>query len=65
MSSLKKLKEKIEKVEADFVEHLLKTCVFGEEIQNTLSDEECKLMDDIIEAKEAILELLEEEVHEG
>jgi uncharacterized protein YfbU (UPF0304 family) len=52
-SNFQELKVRIENVEAEFVEHLRK--------KKTLSEEECQLMDDILETKEAILELLKEE----
>jgi hypothetical protein len=52
-SSFQELKVRIENAEAVFVEYLCE--------KKTLSKEECQLMDDILETKEAILELLKEE----
>jgi hypothetical protein len=45
---LEELKKRIENVEAEFVECLHK--------KKILSEEECKIMDEILETKEAILE---------
>ena len=52
------LKDRIESLEADFVQFLLQSAIFT---GDCLSAAECKLMDDILELKDWINELLEEE----
>jgi len=53
MNKLKELKKLIENAEAKFVECIHK--------KKSLSEKECKLMNDILELKEEIYELLDEE----
>jgi hypothetical protein len=59
--------ERVESLEDDFVQHLLQDMMFtrsGKEQKdyaNSLTELECKLMDDILELKDWITEMREEE----
>lgn len=63
-------KDRIESLEDDFVQYLLQNCRFTpvffargkkpEGVSNTLDKIECKLMDDILELKDWLNEMLEE-----
>jgi len=62
-------KDRIESLEDDFVQHLLQDCFFTrgkepEDWTNSMSELECKLMDDILELKDWLNEMLEEEKKE-
>jgi hypothetical protein len=58
-------KDRIESLEDDFVQYLLQSCAFTRgkqpvEWDNSMSEIECKLMDDILELKDWLNEMLEE-----